>query len=145
MWNNSLRELWNILLRYRSVRCEIKFASSRAKRISHAKHISRSEGVFHSPQGEFHWKKPSAYANGFFLGRGRRIRTRDPRFWRPVLYQLSYTPVCDFLTTTSIIPHLFSNCNTFLKKTFGKTRISKHIKRNSTFSWLFYLRVLYFT
>ena len=28
-----------------------------------------------------------------FLGRGRRIRTRDPRFWRPVLYQLSYTPV----------------------------------------------------
>ena len=26
-------------------------------------------------------------------GRGRRIRTRDPRFWRPVLYQLSYTPV----------------------------------------------------
>ena len=28
-----------------------------------------------------------------FLYRGRRIRTRDPRFWRPVLYQLSYTPV----------------------------------------------------
>ena len=27
------------------------------------------------------------------LYRGRRIRTRDPRFWRPVLYQLSYTPV----------------------------------------------------
>ena len=27
------------------------------------------------------------------LGRGRRIRTRDPRFWRPVLYQLSYTPM----------------------------------------------------
>ena len=26
-------------------------------------------------------------------GRGRRIRTRDPRFWRPVLYQLSYTPL----------------------------------------------------
>ena len=26
-------------------------------------------------------------------GRGRGIRTRDPRFWRPVLYQLSYTPV----------------------------------------------------
>ena len=26
-------------------------------------------------------------------GRGRRIQTRDPRFWRPVLYQLSYTPV----------------------------------------------------
>ena len=27
------------------------------------------------------------------FGRGRRIRTHDPWFWRPVLYQLSYTPV----------------------------------------------------
>ena len=25
-------------------------------------------------------------------GRGGRIRTRDLRFWRPLLYQLSYTP-----------------------------------------------------
>lgn len=25
-------------------------------------------------------------------GRGNRIRTRDLRFWRPLLYQLSYTP-----------------------------------------------------
>ena len=25
-------------------------------------------------------------------GRGDRIRTRDLRFWRPSLYQLSYTP-----------------------------------------------------
>ena len=37
------------------------------------------------------------FSVGSFLtdndGRGRRIRTRDPRFWRPVLYQLSYTPV----------------------------------------------------
>ena len=28
-----------------------------------------------------------------FFGRGRRTRTHDPWFWRPVLYQLSYTPV----------------------------------------------------
>ena len=28
-----------------------------------------------------------------FSGRGRRTRTHDPWFWRPVLYQLSYTPV----------------------------------------------------
>ena len=28
-----------------------------------------------------------------FSGRGRKIRTHDPRFWRPVLYQLSYTPM----------------------------------------------------
>ena len=29
----------------------------------------------------------------FFYGRGRKIRTLDTRFWRPLLYQLSYTPV----------------------------------------------------
>ena len=28
-----------------------------------------------------------------FYGRGRKIRTLDTRFWRPLLYQLSYTPV----------------------------------------------------
>ena len=27
-------------------------------------------------------------------GRGSRARTRDLRFWRPPLYQLSYTPIC---------------------------------------------------
>jgi hypothetical protein len=26
-------------------------------------------------------------------GRGGRIRTRDLRFWRPLLFHLSYTPV----------------------------------------------------
>ena len=26
-------------------------------------------------------------------GRGRRTRTLDTRFWRPLLYQLSYTPI----------------------------------------------------
>ena len=30
---------------------------------------------------------------GFFNGRGRKARTLDTRFWRPLLYQLSYTPV----------------------------------------------------
>ena len=28
-------------------------------------------------------------------GRGRGTRTHDPRFWRPMLYQLSYTPSGD--------------------------------------------------
>ena len=28
-----------------------------------------------------------------FFGRGRRIRTLGTRFWRPLLYQLSYTPM----------------------------------------------------
>jgi hypothetical protein len=26
-------------------------------------------------------------------GRGRRSRTLNQRFWRPLLYQLSYTPI----------------------------------------------------
>ena len=41
-------------------------------------------------------RKSTPYGVLFLFGRGRRIRTRDPRFWRPVLYQLSYTPVCFF-------------------------------------------------
>ena len=52
-----------------------------------------------------------------FLGRGRRIRTRDPRFWRPVLYQLSYTPML-ILSTHHIISHFSSDCKPFLKKSF---------------------------
>ena len=28
-----------------------------------------------------------------FIGRGTKARTLDTRFWRPLLYQLSYTPI----------------------------------------------------
>ena len=28
------------------------------------------------------------------FGRGRRLRTLGLRFWRPSLYQLSYSPIC---------------------------------------------------
>ena len=30
------------------------------------------------------------------FGRGRRLRTLGLRFWRPPLYQLSYSPICAF-------------------------------------------------
>ena len=30
---------------------------------------------------------------GLFIGRWNRVRTCDLRFWRPLLYQLSYPPV----------------------------------------------------
>ena len=33
------------------------------------------------------------------IGRRGGTRTRNPRFWRPVLYQLSYTPVSPFYIT----------------------------------------------
>ena len=34
-------------------------------------------------------------------GRGSRVRTRDLRFWRPSLYQLSYTPKAGGSNTTA--------------------------------------------
>lgn len=37
-------------------------------------------------------KKPLVFTKGFQYGRGGETRTRDTRFWRPVLYQLSYAP-----------------------------------------------------
>ena len=33
------------------------------------------------------------HPNGRCFGRGRKARTLDTRFWRPLLYQLSYTPI----------------------------------------------------
>ena len=53
----------------------------------HGRMIRDSEGDMKAPE-----------ALGHFLtvggsGRGGRARTYDNRFWRPVLYQLSYTPV----------------------------------------------------
>nr|CBX71819.1 unknown protein [Yersinia enterocolitica W22703] len=42
--------------------------------------------------GYFDIKKPLAFAKGYLYGRGGETRTRDTRFWRPVLYQLSYAP-----------------------------------------------------
>jgi hypothetical protein len=37
--------------------------------------------------------KSRTYKIKDLIGRGGRARTCDNRFWRPVLYQLSYTPV----------------------------------------------------
>ena len=65
-----------------------EFALQTSPRLGFASHVI-SQSFLPLPR-----KKPSAFANGFFLGRGRRTRTHDPWFWRPVLYQLSYTPVC---------------------------------------------------
>ncbi len=69
------------------------------------------------------------------LGRGSRTRTHDQRFWRPRLYQLSYTPVCffafavfasrifhgksDYIITCKINQEFFSFCHGF--SLFGRT------------------------
>lgn len=38
-------------------------------------------------------KKP-LFSDFILSGRGSKVRTHDPRFWRPMLYQLSYSRVC---------------------------------------------------
>ncbi len=48
------------------------------------------------------------------LGRGRRARTLGTRFWRPLLYQLSYTPIYVVLQSTTILYTLFIFCQCVL-------------------------------
>ena len=62
--------------------------------------VLRRRGKLHGNLRDFSFcllyekeKQSCLRTTAFLFGRGRRIRTRDPRFWRPVLYQLSYTPV----------------------------------------------------
>ena len=45
-----------------------------------------------------------------FSGRGRRNRTLGTRFWRPLLYQLSYTPtkISGFLSSQGASPQVLS-------------------------------------
>ena len=38
-------------------------------------------------------KREASKCLSLFFGRGRRTRTLGTRFWRPLLYQLSYTPM----------------------------------------------------
>ena len=48
----------------------------------------------HLPQKRSHRRKKRSHDNVMAsFGRGRKARTLDTRFWRPLLYQLSYTPV----------------------------------------------------
>ena len=35
------------------------------------------------------------------IGRGSKIRTHDTRFWRPMLYQLSYTPITSYVNVNT--------------------------------------------
>ena len=49
-----------------------------------------AEGVRHSPRAAIKEAMTNVMAS---FGRGRKARTLDTRFWRPLLYQLSYTPM----------------------------------------------------
>jgi hypothetical protein len=76
--------------------CRLFYLSSSYKRIKSNK---RGEGVGRARGPK---RAASQKIEGLIVrvciisetGRGRRIRTLDPRFWRPMLYQLSYTPKC---------------------------------------------------
>ena len=84
MWNNSLRELWNISLR--SMWNEI--CPHSRQRIFHICEANISQrSYFTCPKGKCHWKKPFAFANGFFscVATTKKIHTRlsyknSPRF-----------------------------------------------------------------
>ena len=57
--------------------------------------FSRSTGNRRAAHGRLRFtpiKKTTTLLGGRF-GRGRKARTLDTRFWRPLLYQLSYTPI----------------------------------------------------
>ena len=47
----------------------------------------------------------------FYFCTGGEARTPDTRFWRPVLYQLSYSRVCGCKGKL-----IFLSCNTIVKK-----------------------------
>ena len=117
---------------------------TRRRRISLPQAISHASAYFtRSVRNEFHWKKPSAYANGFFLGRGRRTWTHDPWFWRPVLYQLSYTPMHEVYYNTSfrILQAFFEKIFYFFGKLFF-WRFSRSKMQDSPLGW-WYPRLCY--
>ena len=90
-------------------RCEMKFAHIRVSEyFTFAEQIFHSEAISLAQRANFVEKSQVENRLGFFLGRGGRTRTRDPRFWRPVLYQLSYTPMHSY-----IISHTFCFCKSF--------------------------------
>ena len=89
----------------------------------HREAISSTKGGFLPPAADLTEKSRLLSQSAFFLGRGRRIRTRDPRFWRPVLYQLSYTPIVDFVNTSYYIT-LFVGLQAFFEKKFLSSKKS---------------------
>ena len=51
----------------------------------------------------------------FFYGRGSKNRTHDTRFWRPLLYQLSYTPKSMYTASVEYL-YIITMYNHFVKR-----------------------------
>ena len=76
----------------------------------HAPRASDSSVLFNEKEKRHH------ICDVFFYGRGRRARTLGTRFWRPLLYQLSYTPLDKFiiLSQKCIVNPNLKNKNLFI-------------------------------
>ena len=57
------------------------------------------------------YKKKKPLTRLFLFGRGSRLRTHGLRFWRPSLYQLSYTPKYKRLFSTHVFWWTFRDSN----------------------------------
>ncbi len=68
------------------------YTALRAVMIYHCLDTPKTLMRFRGPRA-FAMDKKSSFLRTRIFGRGSRTRTHDQRFWRPRLYQLSYTPI----------------------------------------------------
>ena len=71
---------------------EVKFAWKTLAKQTSLRSNFTAEGNFTCPKGKLSWKS-RVISHSAFSGRGTRTWTQSLRFWRPPLYQLSYTPI----------------------------------------------------
>ncbi len=106
----------------------MKFAHIRVSEyFTFAEQIFHSEAISLARRANFVEKSQVEFRLGFFLGRGGRTRTHDPWFWRPVLYQLSYTP-----TYRSIISYIRSKVKRFLLFFVFLNKKNYHLRKRVT-------------
>ena len=55
-------------------------------------------------------KRPELFGSSRRYGRGSKFRTHGTRFWRPLLYQLSYTPMWSCYPDSNWRPHPYQGC-----------------------------------
>ena len=79
-----------------SLRLQMKLnppPSPAARQISSRSDFIQRSWIYSVRKDGFNWKKPFAFANGFFLGRGGRTRSRrydaKPNFWLRLCYATS--------------------------------------------------------
>ena len=91
MWNNAYA-LWNFLLTQK-----VKWNSplTRAAHFTAKQFHNNRRLLFHSPQGEFHWKNPKSIWLGIFSGWAGGIRTHEVTESKSVALPLGDSPIFD--------------------------------------------------